>query len=200
MRRPAVLRAVFYLGPLLLWCGLVWMLGLRYGSFTASHRLFSATLDALFVAPLPGDETFVMEQTLLLRRLASLGLYGVLTLLLVRALQWGRERLRWYSAVAGVLLALGSAWLDSWHKDSVPGRHGGGGDVLLSATGIALFLGGTLLFFGVKALERRLLRTPPVRGTPADADMWIERDKTMVCAKCKAANEGSEKFCGGCDS
>jgi prolipoprotein diacylglyceryltransferase len=151
------LRAAFYLGPVALWLAVLYLLGTRYGSFTASFTLYKSVTSSL-VAPyrVPEDDTFLMAQAVQFRRAATLLCYGVLTLLLLRALQWGSPRLRWYTVAAVVPVTASAALLDTLHKDDVPGRHGGLGDVLLDMAGVALFLGGALLFFAVKSVERRL--------------------------------------------
>ena len=154
-------RAAFFLGPLVAWVGVLWALGAQYGSFTASHRLFTGALDRWVGTYLRPDETYLMAVTIQLRRLAAVACYAVLALLLVRALQWGRGRLLWYSPVGAAILGLVAALADSWHKSRVPGRHGGAGDVLLALWGVGLALSGVLLFFGAKALERRLLSSAP---------------------------------------
>ena len=157
----ALLRFLLYVGPLLAWMALIYLLSTELGGFEESLGYINTILD-YWVPPATRpyqpaiDPTFLMQITLVLRRYAAVLCYGVLLVLSVRALQYGRANLKPLSVVIAVLLSAGFAAMDLWHRQRVPNRHGTLDDLYLNLTGIALFLGGTLLHFGLKRLERHL--------------------------------------------
>ncbi|NPV66971.1 MAG: VanZ family protein [Anaerolineae bacterium] len=75
----------------------------------------------------------------LIKKSAHMIAYGVLALLLARALvAWGVTARR--AAILAVLLALAYALLDEAHQALVPGRHASLTDIGLDAAGASLFM------------------------------------------------------------
>ncbi len=85
----------------------------------------------------------------LIKKSAHMIAYGVLALLLARALvAWGMPARR--AAILAVLLAVAYALLDEAHQSLVPGRHASLMDISLDGAGAALFM-----VIGRAAFKRR---------------------------------------------
>jgi VanZ family protein len=96
-----------------------------------------------------------LKQDFLLRKLAHATEFGVLTLLVWRALPSVLRRVSVRIGVAAVV-ALGYAALDELHQSFVPGRHGALKDVAIDATGIVLSV---LLVLALRRYRRRNVAT-----------------------------------------
>jgi VanZ family protein len=93
-----------------------------------------------------------------------------LTLLAVRALQFGQARLKRWSLPGAALLGVLYAGSDEIHQIFVPTRGPSFTDVLIDSIGIALALAGVALWFALKSLERRLWRANALSASqPADS-------------------------------
>src|SRR5205823_7408981 len=93
----------------------------------------------------------------ILRKAGHSSEYFILLALALRAFQSGRPELRWYSPIAALALCAGFAATDEFHQLFVSGRTGNMRDVLIDLTGSVVSLSIILLWFAVKAVERRLL-------------------------------------------
>ena len=137
----------------------LYLLSTDRGDFENSLRLLDAALD-YWIPPAvrfaPVDQRLLLQVNVVLRNFASVVGYGVLVVLMVRAFQYGQARLKVVSAAAAFVLSAGYAVAEMLHRREVPTRHGTLDDVRLNLIGIAFFLVGTLLFFGLKHVERRL--------------------------------------------
>ena len=91
-----------------------------------------------------------------LRRLAHVGGYALLTALIVRAVQQGHPRLKPAAFVAAVIVSVLYTGVDELRRAFEPNRHAKWHDLELNLIGVALTIGGTLLFFLLKGWERRL--------------------------------------------
>jgi VanZ family protein len=130
-----------YVLPLLCWLGLIFL----GSSDLASSARTSRILDPLvrWILPALSDET--VEQTLfLLRKIAHLVTYGILAILIWRALrQPVREDVRpwsWAEAMWALGGAVACAIADEVHQAWVVSRHGTLSDVMLDAVGACLGL------------------------------------------------------------
>jgi VanZ family protein len=86
--------------------------------------------------------------------------YFILTLLVVRAIQFGRAELKASAFFGAAALSIVYAMTDELHQMFVAGRVASTTDVLVDASGALFCLPGILGFFAMKRLERRLLRGP----------------------------------------
>ena len=83
-----------------------------------------------------------LEQDFVLRKLAHMFEYGVLTWLLFKSIGSATGE----AITIAALVALVYAGIDEWHQGFVIGRYGTPRDVAIDAVGIAL-VSGLLLFF-----------------------------------------------------
>ena len=154
---------VIYAGPPLLWMLVVFAASTRLGSYeatwTLNRRVFA------FLAPHWGviDDSSLYQINDALRRLSYVGAYAVLTLLAVRAIQFGQPELKRASALAALGISIVFAAGDALHRRFVPGRHGDIADVWLSVLGACATMAVILLWFRLKRWERDLAQAarPP---------------------------------------
>jgi len=127
--------------PVVAWAGLIW---------TFSTDLFSGSGTGWILVPLLEDVLPWLGQGQIqlahagIRKLAHMTEYGVLALLLFRALYDGRRPARKAASIA-LLLSVAWAVIDEVHQIFVPSRSAAVGDVLFDAAGAALALA-VLLF------------------------------------------------------
>lgn len=135
---PDDLRPWLWVGG---WYALIWLLSQAPGTDTDSS---AQLLDLVSLASFNG----------LARMLAHMTVFGLLALLIYRAVSRGRwlPRARW---VAGTLaLTALAAALDEIHQSFVPLRHGRPIDVVIDMIGAMLVLGGVLVLTKVRARRR----------------------------------------------
>ncbi len=166
MKRRLV-RGILYLGPILL-C----LVGLGYistdvATYQASLKFFYKLVYVLSPEYTEFREQFDtrngIQQTVIiypiigsLRKLAHIFCYGLLSLLIARAMQGGREKLRWQTPVVVIFLAILVTGLESWVRLRFSTqRHVRWEQLWLNLAGAGAALIGTLVFFGIKSLERR---------------------------------------------
>jgi len=94
-----------------------------------------------------------------LRRLAHVVGYSILTAFIVRAIQRGEPRLKPLSFLVATLIGIAYCGLDEWKRALEPNRHAKWADLEWNLIGVAVTLGGTLLFFGIKEWERYLQKS-----------------------------------------
>lgn len=165
-----VLRFVLYGGPVLLWMAVVFVGSTDLGRYETSWNIVIRVLN--FLCPefaQPPEKGLQLNISMYqintaMRRLAHIFLYAMLTFLTVRALQQGKPRLRMRSLVAAFLITMAYAGTDELHRYFEQHRHAKWSDIALNLYGIAFVLGGTILFFGLKAWERKL--DAPLLETP----------------------------------
>ena len=80
-----------------------------------------------------------LESPFVLRKLAHMGVYAVLTALLFLALRQHTKNTQQALWLAALLAAI-YAWSDEWHQTFVMGRHGSFRDVGIDTLGIAASL------------------------------------------------------------
>lgn len=152
-------RTLFYLGPLIIWMGMIFLMSTGVGSSETSVILISQTLRFLAPELLATLTPYQMEWINYgVRKLGHLTEYAVLALLAVRAFQYGqaeaKPRTFWLAFGLCALYAV----TDEIHQAFVPVRSSSSTDILLDVAGAALCLIGAYLWFGLKRLERRLWR------------------------------------------
>ena len=160
-----ILRGLLYIGPPVLWMGGLFAASTQLGEYHVTFRFVQDSVQWLAPGTPRIDIDSMYGINIAVRKLAHVIGYGFLTVLLVRAIQYGQARLKPVSVFVALLLSVLFAIGDALHRRRVPGRHGDSADVVLDAIGIGIFFGGTLLYFGLKALERHLAQEP-VPDTP----------------------------------
>ncbi len=155
-RSSRTLLALLYIGPLLLWMGVIFVSSTSAGDYPTSMRLIQHSLNWLVPEQPPLDVSTLYKVNNAARKLAHVVTYGILTLLVVRAVQFGQPRLKRGAFGAAFLVSLLYAIGDEWHRRFVPQRHAKFVDLVIDSVGITLTLGGTWFWFALKDWERRL--------------------------------------------
>jgi VanZ family protein len=150
-------RRLFYIGPLIFWMAVIFFASTSVGSAANSHRLLIQVLDLLD----PGLSHRLSAETLdkfnlVIRKTGHLTEYAILTLLAVRAIQFGEPCLKPRAVIGAFLISVLYACSDEFHQRFVPGRTSSTRDVLIDSVGVTLIMLGILLWFAVKSAERRL--------------------------------------------
>jgi len=162
---------LFYIGPVGLWMLVIFCASARSDSGAESLSLLVRIL-AFLVPQEVGRLTPDLLDALnhISRKAAHITEYAILTLLAVRALQFGQARLKRWSLPGAALLGVLYAGSDEIHQIFVPTRGPSFTDVLIDSLGIALALAGVALWFALKSLERRLWRANALSASqPADS-------------------------------
>ncbi|MCS6777061.1 MAG: VanZ family protein [Chloroherpetonaceae bacterium] len=155
----------FYVGPLVLWMVLIFFASTEAGTTENSGRMIRWLLTVIS----PDQARNLSPHTLhviniMVRKLGHVTEYAILTLLAVRAIQFGAPSLKKRSLLGAFLISLLYACSDEIHQRFVPGRGASPIDVAIDMTGVVLVMAGIVVWFWVKSIERRLLggvRTPP---------------------------------------
>lgn len=142
-----------YVGPLLFWILLIIAGSTQAGDGEVSRNLLKSALLLLGASEFDVRYAALFPLDRIARRLAQIGVFFVLALLIVRAVQWGDPRLRWQAiacAFSGnTIFSLGAFYLRRW----TPNRHGDIHDLLLNILGSVLALAITVAWFEVKRWE-----------------------------------------------
>ena len=163
-----LVRALLFVGPLLVGIAGVLAFATDRGGYMATWNLTIAALNGLtpeFPRLEPDNRVWMISMHQInnaLRRVAHVLTYASMALLLVRTLQWGRPRLR-ARAVLGMLFICGLlTGAESLVRLKLSNeRHVRWEQVLLNLIGVGVAFALTLIFFGVKALERRTQKREP---------------------------------------
>jgi VanZ family protein len=148
---------LFYYGPILIWMVCIFIASTRAGSAGTSSRLIVPVLN--FLEPGRGDELTpesLDKVNYVLRKAAHISEYFLLTVIFIRAYQFGRQDLRLGALLGGGGCALLYAASDEFHQRFVPGRTSSPHDVFIDSLGILLSMALTTGFFLIKRLERHL--------------------------------------------
>jgi hypothetical protein len=160
-------RFLLFYGPLLLGTGVLGFLATSHGGFMASWKLFLRAVIWLtpelpqYHAELnpdgPQREQFnLFPLNVALRKVAHVMVYIPISILAGRALQNGEPRLRARALFGQVLLCLLLTGAECLVRLRYAGeRHIRWEQLYLNLTGTGLAIVLTLIFFGIKALERR---------------------------------------------
>ncbi len=147
-------------GWVLLLLGLIWVLSTLSFSADSTSRVFIPSLRKL-VPGLTGPELELAHY--LVRKLAHVGVYFLLSLILLRAFQRGRLGWQFTSALATMGLVVLIAFLDELHQWFVPGRGSSFKDVILDS--LAAALAQVLVWLRARRGLRGSLMSPA--GSPA---------------------------------
>jgi VanZ family protein len=151
--------ALFYLGPLIVWMGVIFVMSTGAGGSETSVILISRTLRILTPGLLATLTPYQMDWINYgVRKLGHFTEYAVLALLAVRAFQYGQAEASLRAFGLAFALCAFYAVTDEIHQAFVPVRSSSSTDILIDVAGAALCLLGTYLWFGLKSLERRLWR------------------------------------------
>ncbi len=147
---------LIYLGPLLLWMAVLFAASTQFGRYEVSASLLQKAL-RLLAGPGPDDITYLALYSLnrAARRLAHVCASFILSLLIVRAVQWGTPRLKWRSLVCAFLVNSAVAVGEMLHRNRTPHRHGDLSDLALNMLGSALALLTAIVFFAGKRWEQK---------------------------------------------
>jgi VanZ family protein len=118
--------------PVIVWACVI--SGLSTGLFSSEHTSLIIIPLLRWLFPHAGRETLELMHAVI-RKLAHLTEYFILSVLLLRGLR-GKDRrwqLRW--AIWTVMIAAAYASFDEFHQVFVPGRHASPWDALLDTTG-----------------------------------------------------------------
>jgi VanZ family protein len=127
---------VKYWGPVILWMSLIFGASGEHGSFRQSSRIIAPLLHWLF----PGlSDDFIYGVVLAVRKCAHLSEYGILVLLVWRALRKpvrGDTRpWQWSDAAEALWFAVVYATTDEFHQTFIPSREGCLRDVCIDTAG-----------------------------------------------------------------
>ncbi len=104
------------------------------------------------------DSSGLGKLNFIVRKCAHISEYAILTLILVRALQFGAKQLRPKSIVVALVVSFLFACTDEWHQSFVPGRTPAIRDVFIDSVGATLVTIGVIVWYALKRLELRLWR------------------------------------------
>jgi VanZ family protein len=164
-RLKRILRATFYVGPLLLWMVLIFSLSTHAGSMQSTSGLLTAFVQWIapdLAASLTSTQWLHVEQ--LLRKAAHLLEYAILMLLSARAFQYGRDNLQMRSVLLGFVLSSLYAVTDEVHQSFIPSRTALAADVLIDIAGVTIAAIFLLFWAAVKSVERRLKTSSRASG------------------------------------
>jgi VanZ family protein len=152
------LLLLFYVGPLVLWMGFIFTASTTAGSGENSGRLLRWLLETIS----PDQARNLSEHTLsvlniVVRKMGHVTEYAILTMLAVRAIQFGSPYLKKSAVFGAFAISALYACSDELHQRFVPGRGASPIDVAIDLSGVALVMIGILFWFGLKSWERRLL-------------------------------------------
>ncbi|HZO88407.1 MAG TPA: VanZ family protein [Chthonomonadaceae bacterium] len=156
------LLQLFYIGPAIIWMLVIFMGSTDIGN--GQHSLSVVEFILRFLAPYRLEQ--LSPQTLdvlnlVLRKACHVTEYAILTLLVVRAIQFGETRLKLGALAGAAAISALFACSDEIHQRFVPTRGPSPVDVMIDCIGVVLVIIGLLLWFGIKSLERRLRRDSP---------------------------------------
>ena len=150
-------RALLYLGPLLLWMGIVLAGSTRLGRYEESLALIQWTAQKLSPELAPSQDIWQIYQiNTAARKLAHVAAFGIFTLLAVRAMQWGQPRLKWQSLAGSLLLCIVFACSEAFVRFHTPDRHVRLEQFVFNGIGAALIFGLTMTYFWIKYWEKVL--------------------------------------------
>ena len=157
MRFRKSIRALLYLGPLLLWMVVV-IAGATYlGRYEESLALIQRVAHLLSPdAQSAVDVNQLYQINNAARKLVHVAAFAVFTMLSVRAMQWGEAKLKWQSLAGSLGLCIVFALSEAFVRFTSPARHVRLEQFVLNGIGALLIFGLTMLYFGIKYWERIL--------------------------------------------
>ena len=119
----------------MLWAAAMWLFSTQVFTTASTSRYLIPLLKWLFPSASPATLLLVHA---LIRKLAHVAEYVVLSMLVLRGVRGDRRGWRLTWALAALAIALSYAALDEVHQLFVPGRGGSARDVLLDGCGAAI--------------------------------------------------------------
>lgn len=160
MRQPQPhtrLLSLFYWLPLPVWMTAIFLASTSVGASEVSLAL--VTRVAHFLIP---DQFDLLDSSglgklnFIVRKCAHITEYAILTLILIRALQFGAKQLRLRSVGVAIAVSFLFACTDEWHQSFVPGRTPAIRDVFIDTVGATVIAAGVVIWYALKRLELRL--------------------------------------------
>lgn len=148
---------IFYIAPLVVWMCFIFFSSTDAGSSDHTHSLIKRLLEIISpeqarnIAPVTLDVVNIV-----VRKAAHVTEYAILTLLAVRAIQWGEKKLKRSAFFGAFFLSAAYACGDELHQRFVGSRTSSPVDVAIDLVGVTLVMVGMTLFFALKKWERRL--------------------------------------------
>ncbi len=139
--KSSLFQRVNYLGPLIVWAGVIFIMSSRVGIPDNSLGVLESLLKWIFpggAGRLSADRARLLN--LLVRKLGHLSEYFIFALLAVRAQRNGRPRIGFDWALKALALSTGYACSDELHQYFVAGRTGAVADVLIDSIGASAAL------------------------------------------------------------
>src|SRR5262249_29588180 len=112
---------------------------------------------------------------LVIRKMGHLTEYAILTLLAVRAIQFGEPRLKPRAAIGAFFISVLYACSDEFHQRFVPGRTSSPRDIIIDSVGVTLVMLGILLWFVHKSVNRGLWKRKPSHATYPRTRHYLSR-------------------------
>jgi VanZ family protein len=156
--RRRVLRGLLFAGPLVVWLAVALVFAGPTGTWLRSWHLLIRLLDTVRPGyPLqPGFFVSLYQLNHIFRDTTHVLLYGCLALLIVRAGQWGDPKPRARAFVAALGASFVATGIESLVRLRSPDRHVRLEQLGLNLLGTLIALLLAVLFFAIKAAERRL--------------------------------------------
>jgi VanZ family protein len=155
--KPRTLLALFYIGPLILWMAFIFVMSTDLGNVKHSQGLLIRVLQSIAPSFLETLSNYQLHRLdYVIRKLGHFSEYMVLTMLAVRAIQFGRPALKVSSLIGALALSVGFALSDELHQRFVLSRSPSMRDVMIDSFGSAVCMLCILAWFSVKGIERRL--------------------------------------------
>ena len=152
--------AVFYYAPVLVWMLVIFSFSTGLGTAEHTIGLLQRLLEVWSPEAAKHFTPVQLEYiNYAVRKLAHLTEYAILTLLVLRAFQQGRQRLQWKAVVGALLISIAYAATDELHQSMVPNRTASVRDVLIDSIGGAVVLAVAAGWFSMKAVERKVLKS-----------------------------------------
>lgn len=166
---------MFYYAPMILWMALIFTMSTGVGRDTHSVGIL-VRLIRTFDPPAAREMRLEVLHLIdyVLRRCAHIVEYMVLMLLVFRTVQHGRSRLCWKKALFAFAICVAYAVTDETHQRFVPGRTASIRDVMLDSSAALVCEAAIVLWFGLKAWERRLSNLSPVKPEDGEGAAGVE--------------------------
>lgn len=135
--RPAVFRALYYVGPLLLWMAFIYSMSTDRASTTNTTPVVHSLLDRLF----PWLSDLLTAETrdrvdFNIRKAAHVTEYAIFAILAFRAVAFGNPHYRNRNTVVPILLGILYAASDEYHQSFYASRDGAAADVFYDTFGV----------------------------------------------------------------
>jgi VanZ family protein len=169
-------RRLFYIGPLIVWMSIIFVMSSRVGESDKSGGL----LNALIARVSPTFYHTLTEYQLEclnygFRKACHVTEYAILTFLVARAFRFGKRSLSGRTLCLSLFVAVGYACTDEFHQSFVPGRTASVEDVLIDSCGVLAALLLISIQFAYRGVEQMVnnseASTSPAGGTvPSGSD------------------------------